>query len=288
MLIWAEMGCDKRHDPRQTGLRLSTTKGAVFHETCGADPRVTHCVSPCPCHPDGSLRLLGADAWTAVTSPETLSGTASRVSMGQNAKHFTRYKTRRDLWVRAQNPGSEGWLRDGSKEHVANHLHVEVRTPSPEKPNDLVKITQTGLRTQTSGCQALPHGTPTGQGTLCHRQCCTEQAIPTHAVSVTWALQAVSYFLQSRPNSRARMTSTWEANREVRKSGCKTMLSTSRDGRLTRSHRGLGSQCPWQPARLPSSQPARRKAPPVASKHIMWSPAMFSPGTKVDADQADA
>ncbi|KAB1269864.1 hypothetical protein Cadr_000017377 [Camelus dromedarius] len=106
MLIWAEMGCDKRHDPRQTGLRLSTTKGAVFHETCGADPRVTHCVSPCPCHPDGSLRLLGADAWTAVTSPETLSGTASRVSMGQNAKHFTRYKTRRDLWVRAQNPGA--------------------------------------------------------------------------------------------------------------------------------------------------------------------------------------
>lgn len=47
-----------------------------------------------------------------------------------------------------------------------HHLGLEVRTPHLQKPNDLIKVTQAGPRTQASGCLALPQRAPTGQGTL--------------------------------------------------------------------------------------------------------------------------
>lgn len=68
--------------------------------------------------------------------------------MGQNAKHFTKYKMRRDLWAHAQNLGAGKALES----IWFNRLCLEVRTPSPEKPNDFIKVTQAEPRTQASGC----------------------------------------------------------------------------------------------------------------------------------------
>lgn len=113
----------------------------------------------------------------------------------------------------------------------------------------MIKVTQAGPRTQTSGYRGLPHSAPPGQGAVSPAalpQCRTEQAIHTH--SVTRGLTSC-LLLSPKPAQFTSLGYKHLESREVRKSRYKIMLRVRRGCRWML---GLGGLCHEAAGRQPA------------------------------------
>lgn len=134
-----------------------------------------------------------------------------------------------------------------------------------EKPDSLIKVTQAGPRTQTSGYRGLPHSAPPGQGAVSPAalpQCRTERAVHTH--SVTRGLTRCR-LLSPKPAQFTRLGYKHLESREVRKSRYKIML------RVAEAVGGRWASGACVTKLLAGSLPPQ---------HTTWSPVTFSPRHK--------
>ena len=137
----------------------------------------------------------------------------------------------------------------------------------------------------------VPHFAPTGQGPLCHQQP-RLSAARNGPSPLTMCHTGLTSCLPLSPKP-AQLASLGYKRLGSKRRGEEKQVQNNAS-RQQRPWVGATPQRPrvtepWQPACLPAPQSAsKEESLPAAPKHTAWSPAMFSPGSRVGPDQADA